>query len=249
MRRVITPITALTLITAIILAITFFKPMPSHAASAPHLFSSKNYAGYVNRSSGSHATKFTSVAGSWQVPSVKCSKANQAVGIWIGIGGIAHSNDLEQDGILIVCNASPHPQYVAFFEILPAAAQILTLPVRPGDRINASVNFIGGSVFNFQIQDTTQGWNFARRGNKSGARLGAADCVVEAPSTLSNHILSLAKFSTVTISGCLANGSPINAGPFLMEIVLTSADTRDIKAQPSGLFANGTAFTVTWEHN
>jgi hypothetical protein len=242
MKRLIRSTIALMLATAIIVAVIFLKAMPSHAASAIHLIGSQNYAGYANRS---HAT---SVSASWQVPSVKCSNSHQGLAVWIGIGGLANDNDLEQDGILIVCNRSLLPQYMAVFEILPAAAQTLSFPVHPGDHIDASVTFVGMGTFNFQIHDTTQNWNFAQQGHKSGAHLASADCIVEAPSTLSRHILPLAKFSTVHISGCTANGKPISAGSSLTEIIMISPSASHVKAQPSEL-SGGTAFSVTWEHS
>ncbi len=241
---------ALTLIAAIIIVVTFFRPSwLSHAAPALQTLGSQNFAGYASRSQGSHATKFTSVAGSWQVPSVKCSNAKQALGIWVGIGGLTNNNDLEQDGIVVQCDQALHPHYFAFFEILPAAAQTPNLPVNPGDRISASVTVVGKGVFKFQLHDSTQHWNFAMQGNKSGAHLASAECIVEAVSNLSNHVLPLANFGTVNVSGCRANGKPINAGPSTVEILMISINTHAPKAQVSDLSGDGTAFSVRWEHS
>jgi len=235
----------LTLIAAIIMAVVFLSlTRPSHAASALQTLNSQNFAGYASRNG-----KFTSVAGSWRVPSIKCSNSKQALGIWVGIGGLTHSNDLEQDGIVVECANALHPQYFAFFEILPAAAQTLSFPVNPGDHISASVTLVRKGVFNFQLHDSNQHWSFTRQGKKSGAHLDSADCVVEAVSDTSNHILPLAKFGTVAISGCLANGRPINAGPSTAEIFMYSVNAGAFKAQPSDLISGGTAFSVRWERS
>lgn len=235
----------LTLIAAIIMAVVLFRStMPSHAAPALQTLNSQNFAGYASRNG-----KFTSVAASWRVPAVKCSNSKQALGIWVGIGGLTHSNDLEQDGIVVECANALHPQYFAFFEILPAAAQTLNLPVNPGDQMSASVTLVRKGVFNFRMHDSNQNWSFTRQGKKSGAHLDSADCIVEAVSDTSNHILPLAKFGTVTISGCLANGKPINAGPSTAEIFMFSVSAGAFKAQTSDLFGGGTAFSVRWERS
>jgi hypothetical protein len=235
----------LTLIAAITMAVVFLSlTRPSHAALALQTLNSQNYAGYASRNG-----KFTSVAGSWLVPAVRCSHYKQALGIWVGIGGLTHSNDLEQDGIVVECDHALHPQYFAFFEILPAIAQTPNLPVKPGDRISASVTLVRKGVFNFQLHDSSQNWSFTRQGKKSGAHLDSADCIVEAVSDTSNHILPLAKFGTITISGCLANGKPINADPSTAEIFMFSESAGAFKAQPSDLSAGGTAFSVRWERS
>ena len=236
---------ALTLIALTIAALVFFRPTKlSLAASTSAAIFSQNFAGYADRNS-----KFTSVAGSWVVPSVKCAKTNQAVGIWVGIGGLTTDNDLEQDGTIAICDTAHHAQYLAFFEILPALAQILNLPVRPGDRISASVNLVRKGIFNFQLRDANQGWSFSRQGKKSGAHLASAECIVEAISDDKNHILPLVKFSPINISGCRANGNSIGSGPSAVEVFMVSVKNGAFKAQPSDLSANGAAFSVQWEHN
>jgi hypothetical protein len=241
MKVIIRSSIALTLILVTALAFVFFGPIKlSHADSVTTL-SSQNYAGWADRNG-----KFTSVAGSWVVPSVKCTKKNQALGIWVGIGGLTSQQDLEQDGVIIVCDTSHHAQYVGFYEILPAVAQILDGPVQPGDHFSASVNLVRKGLFNFQLHDITQGWSFTHQGKKSGAHLASAECIVEAISDNNNHIEPLVKFNTINISGCRENGNPIGAGPSVLEIFMLSQRTGAFKAKPSDLSANGTAFSVQW---
>jgi len=241
MKVIIRSSIALTLILVTVVAFVFFGPIKlSHAASTFTIFS-QNYAGWASRNG-----KFTSVTGSWVVPSVKCTKKNQAVGIWVGIGGLTSQQDLEQDGVIIICDTSHHAQYLAFYEILPAEAQILNSPVHPGDHFSASVNLVRKGLFNFQLHDSTQGWSITRQGKKSGAHLASAECIVEAISDNNNHIMALVKFNTTGISGCRENGNPIGAGPTVVEIFMVSQRTGAFKAKPSDLSASGTGFSVQW---
>ncbi len=245
MKGILRLASALTLITITITALVLLRPIKlTHAASSTSTLFSQNYAGWADRNG-----KFTSVAASWVVPSVKCAKTNQSMGIWVGIGGLNTNNDLEQDGTIALCDTAHHAQYFAFYEILPALAQVLSFPVHPGDRISASLNLVRKGVFNFQLHDSSQGWSFTHQGKKSGAHLASAECIVEAISDDKNHILPLVKFGTVNISGCRENGNPINAGPSTAEIFMVSANSCVFKAQPSDLSSNGTAFSVRWGHS
>jgi hypothetical protein len=133
-----------------------------------------NYAGYEVA-----APLVSHVSGSWVVPTPDCSTlgVNQtsAVFIWLGLGGDGPAGTLEQIGTVIFCNESPGSgaSAVTKIEFYPQAAQPLTdfdssqkFPVSTGDKMTASVNYVGqdratnNALFTFSMTNITQGWTF-----------------------------------------------------------------------------------------
>ena len=114
--------------------------------------------------------------------------------------------------------------YYAWYEMYPSDSVIITTPtstsngshsftVQPGDKITASVAYVG-SAFVLTIKDTTEAnETFQTTLTIKGAARSSAEWVVEAPSSNSG-VLPLASFGTVTFTNAYAtiNGTtdPIN---------------------------------------
>jgi hypothetical protein len=108
---------------------------------------SSNWAGYV--AVPRHARgKFSSVSGTWVVPTATCSAGHEAYSaVWVGLGGYHEDAEgLEQLGTEQDCNNKGLASYAAWFEILPASPDAIRINVHPGDTVSASTTVAGHSV-------------------------------------------------------------------------------------------------------
>jgi hypothetical protein len=119
-------------------------PMVRAAASGPGVPTiSENWSGYAATST----KKFTYVHSEFVQPAVKCPGVkDQFTSNWVGLDGFA-DNTVEQDGTFAFCGGptSTTPEYVAWYEMFPAGS-VEVFPVKPGDVIDASVDYTAGSL-------------------------------------------------------------------------------------------------------
>lgn len=196
---------------------------PSSSASANPIrvstteYRSTNWSGYL-----ATGGNFSTVSGSWVVPSVTGPIGIESGdGSWIGIGGVT-SGDLIQTGTLHFVNPDGSKVYGVFYEILPASATIITMSVSPGDLISASITETSLNQWLVSISNLTTGNNFST--NLSYVSLhSSAEWVEEDPSYSSGGQVPFANFGTVTFSGCnstvdsyLYNIADIGASPITM---------------------------------
>ena len=241
-------------------AISPALPIPK-LSLAPKLFhdngtsNSTNWSGYaVTGPTGS----VTSVSGSWIVPTVTGSKRTTAYSsFWVGIDGFS-SNTVEQTGTDSDWQRG-RPVYYAWYEFYPNPMYQISMTVRPGNIMTASVTYSGG-LFTVTITDKTTGTTFTKSSTVSGAQENSAEWIAEAPSSYTG-VLPLANFGTVkfgqdytAVSGtCTAKVGETtgNIGSFrtsVQEITMVT-NSGATKALPSALSSDGTSFTVTWYHS
>jgi hypothetical protein len=233
------------------------------------------YAGYeaVARGGG-----FTEVKGDWVQPSAICSEEeNSVAAFWVGLGG---SSTLEQTGTVSMC-LNGKPVYYAWYELfgrseaegggrpwlivkspLPAGCEGASLeqlfalncflPVKPGDRMSAAVSFEGNNTFTLRLLNLTQNWQYETPPQIfTGAELGTAFWITEAPSGRKLTQFATGGNPVVNFSNCYADGQPIsNAGLVIRKRVMWGGPFPSlIRAEPSNLTTGGTAFSVTWKHH
>jgi Peptidase A4 family len=211
---------------------------------------SSNWSGYAVTGSG-----FTNATGSWIVPTAKCSSGTQYSSFWVGIDGYS-SSTVEQTGTDADCSRG-RPQYYAWYEFFPAyPVTITSVPVKPGDRIAASIKFAGGSNFTIFLKDITTGKVYSKTGSVSNAQRTSAEWIAEAPSSAS--VLPLADFGTGLFgydnSGInrtcdaveTSHSGPIGTFPSsnIQEITMEKKSVKE--AVPSSLSSDGTSFSVQW---
>jgi hypothetical protein len=197
----------------------------------------------------------TSVAGSFIVPSVTCTKQTTYVALWAGLDGYNDST-VEQAGIAVECSGGK-PMYWAWYEFYPSpSVEISGFTVKPGDAIYVNVTYVGGNSFQITIKDVTRNEAYTVTGSVSGALLSSAECILERP-TVNGQLTALANFGTAyfgqdytDVTGtCYATvgGSTTAFGnyPSTVEIVMTAYNGK-ILAQPSLLTLDGSSFTVTY---
>jgi len=217
---------------------------------------STNWSGYAVLGSS-----FTSAQGSWTVPTVNCSgvRGDQYAAFWVGIDGYS-SSTVEQTGTLSDC-VGRTPSYVAWYEFYPAALTEISLAVKPGDHISASVTYVSGSTFSVTITDETTGKSYSTTGSVSGAARSSAEWIAEAPCcTFSGGILPLADFGTVDfgsdytgVSGTNYATDSSNSGSIssfgsanYVQITKVGSGTSPQTSTCSALSSDGTSFTCTW---
>jgi Peptidase A4 family len=234
---------------------------PLRISHAPHVEaanSQDNAASYSTNWSGyatyQTATTFTDVKGTWVQPSVSCpSKGAQYASFWVGLDGY-NSNSVEQIGTDSDCGGRNRPVYYAWYEMYPAYPVNLSMAVHPGDTMSAEV-VTSGSAFTLTITNVTTGATFSTQ-QTAAAALTSAEWVAEAPSSCSRFrcsVLPLANFGTVNFSGSYTTGNghtgTISDGTWSNDqITMVTSTGTTIKAQPSALSPDGTAFSVKWNH-
>ena len=211
---------------------------PNLRGGISHQAESTNWSGYAATTG-----TYTSVSASWTEPSGICSRGSQYSSFWVGLDGYS-SGSVEQTGSDTDCSGG-RAVYYAWYEMYPNPSFSYTNTVRPGDRFNASVTYVGSNKFNLFIQDATQGWSHTTTGTLAGAARSSAEVIIEAPCcTGSGGILPLADFGTVNISGSMANRSALGNAGGVTQIIMIDNSGRD-KDTVSSL-VGGESFSATW---
>lgn len=207
-------------------------------ASIPHF----DHARHSDQIWGGYAitgARFTSVSGSWTVPTLNCSATpNSYVSPWIGIDGW-NSDTVEQIGFVQDC-VNGVAGYYPWVEMYPADSIYFTETVKAGDQISASVS-VSGTTFTLTEKDTTRGWSktYHESGND---QLSSAEAIVE---DLGSGIQPVAPFSAIPFTGLTANGSSFaSAG---------AVNSTNVERGSTPLTKNSTlsggSYTLSWLHS
>jgi len=216
--------------------------MPLHAlTSGSQSVSSTNWAGYAARGPW-HA--FRTVSARWVQPHGLCGPLHTYSAFWVGLDGFG-SSTVEQLGTGIECSHG-RPVSYAWYEMYPRAPHFLPIKIWAGNHIAASVTRTRSGRFALFLRNLSTGRRALVMQDMDYARLGSAEVVAEAPLTGSRRsVLPLADFRRVTFTDAIANGHVMSA---FRPVRLTMMVNRSVvKARASGL-AQGTGFSVTWNH-
>jgi len=181
---------------------------------------SSNWSGYAVTSSTSTPVDYTSVTGTWTVPTATCSSATAGASsaVWVGIGGYSlTSQALEQTGTDADCSNSGVPTYYAWYELVPADPVNLSAKVMPGDTITTSVNILpttstGTTQVELQVKNRTRKWTVTKIVTPTAIDTSSAEWITEAPSDCSSYRCTpvpLANFGSVTIGNIAAKGDSV----------------------------------------
>jgi Peptidase A4 family len=198
---------------------------------------STNWSGYSAVSG-----RYTSVSANWTQPTANCTSATTYSSFWVGLDGDG-SNTVEQTGTSADCSGGS-PRYYAWYEMYPKFPVNLSLTIRQGDSISASVTTNGSGSFTLTITDNSTGQSFTTTQRQRKARLASAEAIAEAPSS-SGGVLPLTNFGTASFDSVTVNGQPIGSfNPDKIDMVSGST----VKAQTSAL-SGGASFSVSWKHS
>jgi hypothetical protein len=234
------------------------------SAAAADTASSSNWAGYAVHRAG---VRFTKVVGSWTQPSATCVAGKQGYSaIWLGLGGFAQSsNALEQIGSEVDCTAAGKVSSSAWYELVPAASRPISMKVKPGDALSATVSVTGHRVV-LSLVDSTSHRSFKKVLQASVVDVSSAEWILEAPSdcisATSCQTLPLADFGSAnfaqsraqSVSGHVGSISDRAWGATKIQlrpsgrrfVVLNGSGPTVGTATPSALNPRGTSFTVAY---
>jgi hypothetical protein len=169
-------------------------PPASQAARATSQLSPGWY-GYVVT-----GAKYTSTTADWTMPALHCGTQTTYAAIWTGLDGYS-SNTVEQIGAEAFCSGGT-AAYFGWYEMYPASQVDFSNPVKPGDRLDATVTYNGSNAFTLTLDDLTQGWMHNVKQTLAGAARSSAETIVEVPGTLScAPPQALAAFTGDTVDG------------------------------------------------
>jgi len=263
------------LISSLILAGVIAALAASSATASTRRFTGKdgtqsvsaNWSGYTLQDANDAGLEFTSVTGTWRVPTTTCdSGADASAAFWVGLGGSSDSaSGLEQTGTGVDCTNGT-PRYYAWYEILPASAIEVPLKVKPGDQITTSVNVNGTTVL-VQIKNRTRKTSFTKALQVAEPDLSSAEWIAEAPSNCDPGgrctVLPLANFGSVnfTRAATIATSHPgtitdptwanvaITLIPETARFFAARSSSSTAGATPGVLSADGRSFAVSWLAN
>jgi len=213
-------------------------PLGVRATTAATPWTARNWSGYAIASG-----KFTSVTGSWVVPTVNApltKRSNQYSATWAGIDGF-------NDGTLIQAGTEQDWRggaafYQSWWEILPAPeTPISSITVHPGDVMSVSIS--KGPQWTITVTDTTTAQSFTIKRTYHGA-LSSAEWIQEAP-TVGVRVAALADDSTFAFDQLTANGA--NPGLTSSEAgVMAKNHGRIVISSPSLPNPNQNGFAVAF---
>jgi hypothetical protein len=203
---------------------------------------SRNWSGYV-ASGGT----FTSVSGTWTVPTVSASTgtAVRADATWVGIGG-ATTTDLVQAGTEATVDNGV-VTYAAWVETLPQPSQPVSLAINAGDTVTVSLTQQIAGVWNITIRNATTGGVYDGTVTYASST-SSAEWIQEAPTAGKGGVVLLDRFGTVrfTNASTVKDGktvTPAMAGA--TAVTMVNNKTGVTLATPSALGADGASFSVT----
>jgi hypothetical protein len=220
-----------------------FRPLGRISRST---VTSTNWSGYADT-----GATFTDVKGSWVQPAVTCpSKSAQYSSFWIGIDGY-DSNSVEQIGTDSDCRGRNRPSYYAWYEMYPAGSVQTPLSVQPGDALTAEVS-VSGSTYTLRLADSRSGV-YTTTQTSSGNADSSAEWIAESPEICAFYcsLAQLANFGTVYFSSASASAGSVTGAisAFANTKIVMETSNGTVRAQPSALSTDGSAFSDTWNHS
>ncbi|GEM_PF-6874989 len=210
----------------------------------------QNWAGYLAATdlTTPRTGAVTDVAGQWTVPAVDCSSTPDAtVAVWVGMGGaFSASSTIQQAGTASTCI---HGQagYYAWLQLYPNDPVTLAMPIQAGDQVAAEVKYLGGSQFQFTLQDLSSGQS-SSTARTSPASRDSAEWVLEVPNGTSPSLANFGAFTFTAASAAIGGHSGAINDHTWKSAPMTMVDQNDQpRATPSSLDAGGDGFDLTWQ--
>ncbi|GAC1613758.1 MAG: hypothetical protein NVS4B9_00930 [Ktedonobacteraceae bacterium] len=156
-----------------------------------------------------------------------------------------NSSDLIQSGTQNIVSPSGEVTTLAFFEMLPDAAQLIPVTIRSGDTITVSLTVYAPNQWHLAFQDITSGQEYTTAVHYSSS-LSSVEWIEEAPSS-GNNILPLDHFGFVQFSSgsTIAMGKRLNIAQSNAQSIILGSKNGLALARPSPLDRGGASFTIT----
>lgn len=198
---------------------------------------SVNWSGYAEPGS------FTSIGGSWTVPTAGTSAATTTyASTWIGVDGLANRDLIQTGTESDVIGGVVH--YDAWWEVLPAAERVIKhMTVQPGDRMAASIVRGPAATWTISLTDATTGSTFSLTRHYRGPG-ASAEWIQERPQ-VGRSLATLSAYGTTAFTGLAANGSAPGLVP-ADALSMVTAVGGPVISTPSALSRSGTSFAVSY---
>src|SRR6266404_4473267 len=158
---------------------------------------SLNWSGYV----AEQDSNYTSVTGTWTVPSVSANTSGTADAAWVGIGGVK-STDLIQVGTQAIVEDG-QVAYSAWIEMLPGVSQTVPLGVNAGDSVTGTLTEESPGMWGATIQNNTTGKIFSTLATYDSTN-SSAEWIQEMVSNVDGTFRPLDDFGSITFTGASA---------------------------------------------
>jgi hypothetical protein len=189
------------------------------AHSGPfNITQSNNWSGY-NQGLLEKGKTFSSVSGTWTVPTASPHKAKEAEysSTWVGIGGgclnttcSVTDNSLIQAGTEQDVAANGKRSYYAWYELIPAPSTQVALKVAPGNKITVSLKQSSPGLWSIVIRNVSTGKSWSTS-TPYPSTMATAEWIEETPLLIngaSTAISALPRLTAVHFTGATANGAP-----------------------------------------
>jgi hypothetical protein len=181
---------------------------------------------------------YTSVKGSWKVPTVMSAPGNRFASDWAGIGGF-DTGDLIQAGTseqFVNGSAS----YYAWTEIIPAPEVVIpNFVIHAGDVMTVAVKHGRGNKWTIVVKDATSGKSFTKHLTYTSC-LCSADWIHEAPTVNGAQAVLASTTNAVFDPGFVNRATVIGNGGTVNRIQLIGPTD----ATPSTLDSDNNGFQV-----
>jgi len=245
---------------AILVALVALLVLP--ATSGADTITSNNWSGYAAHGNGA---KFRRVTATWRQPAAVCSTGTETYSaFWVGIGGYSlSSDDMEQIGSELDCNANGTQSLSAWYELLPAPSRTIRMTVAGGDLITAGVSIAGDRV-TMTLDDTTRHEAFTKTITDHSIDDTSAEWITEAPSECSTATkcetepltdFGAVQFANASAGTTTGRTASIESSLWTATKILLGyssagtsfvAKTSTAKATPTVLAGSGRAFRVDY---
>ncbi len=230
---------------------------------------SSNWGGYVVASNQTALNDYnsayakpvvTQVNASWIVQTAGSSHKATYSAQWVGIGGFfSGDNSLIQTGTS--SDYSHGASYSAWYELLPASETPISMTVKPGDKMYASISLVPNTTdeWNITLKDISENETFSRIVTYNSSKL-SGEYIDERPelcTSTSCSLSTLSNFGTAYYGDgytgsqytnyATVNGIDSAIGKLPYTNITMVSSTGSVLAAPSSLAYNGTSFTMTYE--
>jgi hypothetical protein len=215
------------------------------APGATAATTSYNWSGYV---AGNGSELFKSVSSTYVQPKVTCPVSGAYTVFWVGLDGW-FDGTVEQDGTLAYCNGTT-PEYFAWWEMYPTNDIQSSIPISPGDTIQASVKYTGGR-YTLAVKDKTARSHFTTHQTCASGltcERTSADWIIERPG-IGNGYAPLADWGTTSLASdkAASNGRALAISAFPSFGVNMVSETHErALATVGALNTAGNSFPDTW---
>lgn len=224
---------------ALALPFSSFAATPAAVNLGSNGNTSLNWAGYV-----ANQGTFTSVSGTWTLPSIPAATSVAADATWVGIGGTTNQ-DLIQGGTQAITNSSGTVSYEAWYEILPQATQPIPIPISAGDSVSVSITETSLNQWQISFRNNTTNQNYQASVQYTSSH-SSAEWIEEMPSS-PQTFLPLDNFGSVSFMGgsAVQNGNQVTISGSNAQMLTMITGNGQALATPSALGSDGASFTVT----